>query len=143
MKADRQMTFLQWCRLQSSRADSVGDFARDWSADTDRPRAPSCEAMEDYLEGLGASEAAIAAGRRAYTEWELAVVADPAPSPGYDRDLLAAKIKWEGGIVSTLEYGLRSEDIADPDLRVQWQAMEHLWDEMRLLVDEFQRSLRR
>lgn len=60
---------------------------------------------------------------------------------GYDRDLLASKIRWEGGVTATLEYGLRSEDIADPDLRVQWQAMEFLWDELRPLIVAFRRSL--
>ena len=60
---------------------------------------------------------------------------------GYDRDLLAAKIAWEGGVTATLEYGLRSEDIDDLDLRVQWQAMEYLWDELRPLIRELQRTL--
>ena len=59
----------------------------------------------------------------------------------YDRDLLASKIDWEGGITATLEYGLRSEDIADPDLQAQWQAMERLWDDLRPLIQEFRRSL--
>jgi hypothetical protein len=69
------------------------------------------------------------------------IIVDNAPDPGYDRDLLAAKIKWEGGVLSTLEYGLRSEDIADPDLRVQWQALETLYAEIRPLIVEFRRCL--
>jgi hypothetical protein len=60
----------------------------------------------------------------------------------YDRDLLAAKINWEGGIIATLEYGLQSDDIADPKLRAQWEAMESLWDQMRPLIRAFQLSLR-
>lgn len=65
------MTFLRWCQLQARRADSVGDFARDWIADRDRPRAPTFDQMVDYLEALGAIEPAILAGMRCYNEWRL------------------------------------------------------------------------
>lgn len=61
---------------------------------------------------------------------------------GYDRDLLASKIEWEGGIVSALEYGIRSGDIEDSDLRVRWRTMEMLWDELRPLIRDFDVRLR-
>lgn len=65
------MTFLQWCRDQSRRADSVGDFSRDWCADRERPRAPSQAQLVEYLEDHGAIEDAIRAGIRCYNEWRL------------------------------------------------------------------------
>jgi hypothetical protein len=41
-----------------------------------------------------------------------------------DRRRLAEKIEWEGGVFATLRYGVRSEDIADEDLRALWARME-------------------
>ena len=65
------MTFLRWCQLQGRRADGIGDFARDWVADRDRPRAPTFGQMVEYLEDCGAIEEAIAAGERCYFQWRL------------------------------------------------------------------------
>jgi len=56
----------------------------------------------------------------------------------YDRDLLAYKIRWEGGILATLEYGLRADDIADPALRATWQKLEEAYAELRALIDRLQ-----
>lgn len=67
--SDERTTFLRWCQLQSRRADDVGDFARDWVADCERPRAPTIDQMVDYLEFLGAPEMAVASGKRCYNEW--------------------------------------------------------------------------
>jgi hypothetical protein len=61
--------------------------------------------------------------------------------PGYTRDLLASKIQWEGGIIATLEYGLRSEDIEDGHLRVIWRDLEVLYDKMRPKIVEMRRAL--
>lgn len=41
-----------------------------------------------------------------------------------DRRRLAEKVSWEGGVFATLRYGVRSEDIDDPDLRRLWHEME-------------------
>lgn len=65
----------------------------------------------------------------------------PIERPGYTRDLLASKINWEGGIISTLEYGIRSEDIHDINLRLAWRDIEVLYDQMRPRIVEFQRLL--
>lgn len=62
-------TFLQWCYGQRARQDRVGDFARDWCADTDRPRAPTRHRMVAYLQDMGAIDAAIQSGPMAYCEW--------------------------------------------------------------------------
>lgn len=59
----------------------------------------------------------------------------------YDRDLLAYKIRWEGGVMAALDYGLRADDIGDPDLRAAWQRLQGLHEELRPLVREFERRL--
>jgi hypothetical protein len=41
-----------------------------------------------------------------------------------DRQRLAEKVAWEGGVFAALRYGLRSEEIADPKLRALWARME-------------------
>ena len=43
---------------------------------------------------------------------------------------LADKVHWEGGVYAALEYGLRSEDIEDPELASLWRRMEELHDEL-------------
>ena len=43
---------------------------------------------------------------------------------GLDRRRLAEKVAWEGGVFATLRYGVRSEDIADEDLKALWAEME-------------------
>ena len=66
------MTFLEWCRAQCKRQDTVGDFARDWVADRERPRAPSsCLQILEYLDDCGAIEAAKRAAVRCWNEWRL------------------------------------------------------------------------
>ena len=44
---------------------------------------------------------------------------------------LADKVHWEGGIVSALEYGIRSDEIDDPELAALWRHMEGLYDQLR------------
>jgi len=59
----------------------------------------------------------------------------------YDRDLLAYKIQWEGGVIATLDYGLLPEDIADSDLRTAWAELRDLQAQMRTLIKDFQNRL--
>jgi hypothetical protein len=59
----------------------------------------------------------------------------------YDRDLLAYKIRWEGGVMAALDYGLRPDDIQDPELRVAWERLQSLHAELRPLVRDFERRL--
>jgi len=62
---------------------------------------------------------------------------------GYDRELLAYKVQWEGGVTATLEYGIRSEDIDDPELALLWRRAETLWNELRPIIVEIQRELQK
>jgi hypothetical protein len=52
-----------------------------------------------------------------------------------DALMLAQKIRWEGGLWSALEYGLRAEDIADPELAAMWARLEQGYKEMAPLID--------
>lgn len=41
-----------------------------------------------------------------------------------DRRRLAEKVAWEGGVFATLRYGVRSDDIADAEIKELWAEME-------------------
>jgi hypothetical protein len=59
----------------------------------------------------------------------------------YDRELLAYKIRWEGGVIGTLDYGLRTDDIGDPELRDAWRRLQELHAQLRPLIQDFERRL--
>lgn len=56
---------------------------------------------------------------------------------------LAAKVAWEGGLVATLDYGVRSDDIDDPETAALWRELEHLYDEMTPLMAQLDLRIRR
>jgi hypothetical protein len=60
----------------------------------------------------------------------------------YDRDLLASKIRWEGGVAATLDYGLRAADIGDPALRTAWTRLQKVHAQLHPLILEFENLLR-
>ena len=43
---------------------------------------------------------------------------------GMTRAELAAKVEYEGGTFAALEYGIRSDDIADPEIAALWRDLE-------------------
>jgi hypothetical protein len=49
---------------------------------------------------------------------------------------LAQKIRWEGGILAALEYGINSDDIDDPGLSELWQQLDQRYQEIAPLLDE-------
>jgi hypothetical protein len=53
-----------------------------------------------------------------------------------DQDALAKKVRWEGGLWAALEYGIRAEDIADPELATLWAKLERIFSEFAPLVEE-------
>ncbi len=72
------MTFYGWLTRNIYRSDSVGDFARDATIDSEFPHKPSMAVSSPgpavvfrYLEGVGASDWAVEAAREAWTEYEL------------------------------------------------------------------------
>jgi hypothetical protein len=54
---------------------------------------------------------------------------------------LAAKIGWEGGVIETLDYGLRSDEIADPELRALWVKAQQHFKELRFVADKIEEAL--
>ena len=59
----------------------------------------------------------------------------------YDRELLASKIRWEGGVLAALDYGLRPDDIDDAELRNAWARLRDVHAELRPLMKDFERRL--
>jgi hypothetical protein len=44
---------------------------------------------------------------------------------------LARKVEWEGGVLGALEYGIRSEEVDDPELATLWHRMETIYEQLR------------
>jgi hypothetical protein len=57
-----------------------------------------------------------------------------AASNKLDEKSLAQKIRWEGGLWAALEYGLKAERIADPELAELWARLERGYREMAPLM---------
>lgn len=57
-----------------------------------------------------------------------------------DQRALAQKIRWEGGLWSALDYGIKAEDIEDPSLSDLWRRLEDCHKVMApLLADAMER----
>jgi hypothetical protein len=57
-------------------------------------------------------------------------------------DRLARKVDWEGGIIATLDYGIRSEQIADPEVAAMWHEAETIYDKLAPVLVELDRRMR-
>lgn len=55
---------------------------------------------------------------------------------------LARKIDWEGGVEGAIRYGIRSDQIADPDLAERWRELEQLYAEVEPRLRGVERRLR-
>jgi hypothetical protein len=51
-------------------------------------------------------------------------------------DRLAQKIRWEGGLLAALEYGITAKDIEDPELAKLWRRLERSYGTLTPLIDE-------
>jgi hypothetical protein len=58
-----------------------------------------------------------------------------------DRRRLAEKVAWEGGVFAALRYGIRSEEIADPQLRRLWARMERKYQAITPIAVEIAAAL--
>jgi hypothetical protein len=56
---------------------------------------------------------------------------------------LADKVGWEGGILAAIDYGIRSEDIADPEVAALWAKIEGLYDQMTPALGRLDVRIRR
>ena len=52
------------------------------------------------------------------------------------RGAVAAKIEWEGGIVTALDYGIKAADMpeGDTELAEAWDRLETAWHRLEPLV---------
>jgi len=57
------------------------------------------------------------------------------------RPRLAEKVAWEGGTIEALRYGIRSSDIADPDVARLWSELETLYERMAPIARQIDRVL--
>lgn len=56
--------------------------------------------------------------------------------PKMSADRLAQKIRWEGGLVAALEYGIAPEQIDDPELAELWARLQRGYRELSPLMAE-------
>ena len=61
----------------------------------------------------------------------------------FTTDELAKKVRWEGGALDAIEYGIRSEQIDDPELRELWRDLEDRYRALTPLVTQIAIRLRR
>jgi hypothetical protein len=64
------------------------------------------------------------------------------PHPRLTIDRLADKVSWEGGVIGALEFGVRSDDIADPEAASLWRRLEELYGQLRPAMWQMERMLR-
>jgi hypothetical protein len=55
---------------------------------------------------------------------------------------LADKVGWEGGILATLDYGVRSSDIDDMEVARLWAELEALYEAMIPAMGEIDLRIR-
>ncbi len=55
---------------------------------------------------------------------------------------LAKKVDWEGGIEDAIRYGIRSAQIADPELAEIWRELERLYSQVEPKLRLVERRLR-
>lgn len=58
-----------------------------------------------------------------------------------NRDRLATKVEWEGGVLAAIEYGIRSNMIEDKDLRAVWKELEERYLALTPIVDRLEEML--
>ena len=58
-------------------------------------------------------------------------------------DRLTRKVDWEGGIIAALDYGIRSEQIADPEIAALWHEAEAIYDALAPVLLDLDRRMRK
>lgn len=59
-----------------------------------------------------------------------------ADSKKLSNDRLAQKIRWEGGLLAALDYGITAKDIEDPEVAKLWRRLERSYGTLSPLIDE-------
>jgi hypothetical protein len=55
---------------------------------------------------------------------------------------LATKVDCEGGVLRAITYGMRSEQIADPEIAALWSQAEKAYAGLEPVIREIERRLR-
>lgn len=55
---------------------------------------------------------------------------------------LAHKVGWEGGILATIDFGIRSGDIEDQEVAKLWAEIEALYDRMVPVMGKVDQRIR-
>lgn len=56
---------------------------------------------------------------------------------------LAQRVEWEGGALDAVEYGIRADLLADPELRELWKELEIGYKSLWPLVSKIESRLRK
>lgn len=56
---------------------------------------------------------------------------------------LADKVGWEGGVLETIDYGIRSSDIDDQHVAQLWAELEELYAQITPLLAKIDLRIRR
>ena len=70
--------FTAWLAHHEQQRTAIGDLARDWAQDSERPRVRTMKSMLKYLEECGASYDALETARKAWSAYEADRAAAPA-----------------------------------------------------------------
>jgi hypothetical protein len=60
-----------------------------------------------------------------------------------NRDQLAAKIEWEGGVLEAVDYGIRSTDMPEGDVELEelWKELEDAYSKVVSPADKISKLL--
>ncbi len=54
----------------------------------------------------------------------------------FDATSLARKIRWEGGLMAALDYGIDAEEIQDQELAALWTSLDEAYRRFSPLLEE-------
>lgn len=62
--------------------------------------------------------------------------------PKMSNERLATKVDWEGGVLPAITYGIRSNEIADPEIAELWAKAEKAYGALAPIVRTIETRLR-
>jgi hypothetical protein len=61
---------------------------------------------------------------------------DPERTETFDAASLAQKIRWEGGLMAALDYGIEANAIRDQELAALWTSLDEAYRRFSPLLEE-------
>lgn len=61
---------------------------------------------------------------------------DLSPSERLTKTSLAQKIRWEGGVLAALDYGIKPDEIEDAQLATLWRELDEAYRRFSPLLEE-------